>query len=147
MAACQIHDELSQPIMPCWSVVAGVPSTACILSDSTIPTPGTPTDVDETQPLPLGGVWGRGPEGGDTLDYGVIGLVTDCEVGQWAGPLGGAAEKSDSEVDLTMSSESSNHPLHDQSLLNKLIYTQPSVRGTDTHTTCTHNTCTHTCTR
>lgn len=98
---------------------------------SPLPIPDPKADVDQTQPLPLGGVLGCAAEGG-MLDDGVIGLLTGGGVGQWAGTLGRVAEDSESEVDLTLSSESSDHPLHDPSLLDKLVYAHPLVRGMHT---------------
>ena len=59
----------------------------------------------------------------------MIGLVTGGGVDQWVGSLGGIAESGESELDVTLSSQSSDHPLRDPALLDKLIYTHPSVSG------------------
>ena len=80
------------------------------------------------QPLPLGGVWGRVAEE-NLCDAGVIDLVTGGGVDQWVGSPERIAADSDSEMDVTLSSQSSDHPLRDSSLLDKLVYSHPLVRA------------------
>ncbi len=104
------------------------PHLQLLSTSSSLPSPQSRADVVPLDPFPLGGVWGRVAEE-NLCSAGVIGLVTGGGVDQWAGSLGRIAADSDSEMDVTLSSQSSDHPLRDSSLLDKLVYSHPLVRA------------------